>query len=68
MAFMEDGNDIEDIELTIPLSQSPAVQANHEPLLKDISMLTDILESVIQHEDPNVRKLYDDFLSLGMTR
>lgn len=66
--MLEDANDIEDIELSIPFSQSPVVQANHEPLLKDISMLTDILEDVIQREDPNVRKLYDEFLSLGIKR
>ena len=67
-ALLDGGTDIESIEVSIPLSQSPAVQANVEALLTDISMLTDILMDVIEHEDPNVRKLYDEFLSYGKAR
>jgi hypothetical protein len=59
----------ESLEVYIPLSeQSPKLQKNDAPLMRDISMLTDILLDVVEQEDPKVRDLYNEFLTYGKQR
>lgn len=58
----------ESLEVALPLSQSDTVQKNDAPLMRDISMLTDILLDVVEQDDPKVKELYNEFLDYGRKR
>jgi hypothetical protein len=58
----------ESLDVYIPLSESPALHKNDAPLMRDISMLTDILLDVVEQEDPKIRDLYNEFLNYGKQR
>lgn len=59
----------ESLEPYIPLNESPTVQKNDGALLlRDISMLTEILLDVVEQDDPKVRELYNEFLGYGKQR
>jgi hypothetical protein len=58
----------ESLEVSIPLSQSPTLQKNDAPLMRDISILTDILLDIVNREDTNIHDLYEEFLSYGKQR
>lgn len=58
------GDDVADI----PLSQSPTLQKNDAPLMRDINMLTEILLDIVEQEDPKVHDLYKEFLGYGRLR
>jgi hypothetical protein len=65
----EDEKATESLEVSIPLSQSPALQKGRDtPLMRDISMLTDILLDLVRQDDPKVHDLYYEFLGLGKQR
>jgi hypothetical protein len=65
----EDEKATESLEVSIPLSQSPALQKGRDtPLMRDISMLTDILLDLVRRDDPKVHDLYNEFLGLGKQR
>ena len=53
---------------TVPLSQAAELTPEDEPLLRDISMLSDMLEEVVKKDDPEADALYRKFRSLGLDR
>ena len=53
---------------TAPLSQAAELTPEDEPLLRDISMLSDMLEEVVKKDDPEADALYRKFRSLGLDR
>ena len=53
---------------TAPLSQAAELTPKDEPLLRDISMLSDMLEEVVKKDDPEADALYRKFRSLGLDR
>eukprot|EP00980_Cylindrotheca_fusiformis_P015994 scaffold4703_cov108-Cylindrotheca_fusiformis.AAC.2 len=65
---VDDEGATESMQVYIPLSESPAVQNNDGPLMRDISMLTDILLDVVEEDNPKIRELYDEFLEYGKQR
>lgn len=54
--------------LPAPLSQAAELTPEDEPLLRDISMLSDMLEEVVKKDDPEADALYRKFRSLGLDR
>ena len=56
------------LEVSIPLSQSSSLSKNDAPLMRDIEMLNDILNVIIQKEDMNTYQLVEDFLEYGRER
>ena len=59
----------ESLEVSIPLSQSPSLHEGRDaPLMRDISMLSDILTDMVHQEDPRVHDLFDEFLEYGKQR
>ena len=53
---------------TAPLSQAAELTPEDEPLLRDISMLSNMLEEVVKKDDPEADALYRKFRSLGLDR
>ena len=53
---------------TAPLSQAAELTPEDEPLLRDIAMLSDMLEEVVQKDDPEADALYRKFRGLGLDR
>ena len=53
---------------TAPLSQAAELTPEDEPLLRDIGMLSDMLEEVVKKDDPEADALYRKFRSLGLDR
>ena len=53
---------------TAPLSQAAELTPEDEPLLRDIAMLSDLLEEVVKKDDPEADALYRKFLGLGLDR
>ena len=53
---------------TAPLSQAAELTPEDEPLLRDISMLSNMLEEVVKKDDPEADALYRKFRSLGFDR
>ena len=51
-----------------PLSQAAELTPADEPLLRDIGMLSDMLEEVVKKDDPEADALYRKFRSLGLDR
>ena len=58
----------ESLEVSIPLSQSPTLSGSDEPLMRDISMLSEILLDLVQQEDATIYNLYKEFLEYGKQR
>ena len=58
----------ESLDISIPLSQSSTLSANDAPLMRDIEMLTEILSDLVNHEDENLHKLCQEFISYGRQR
>ena len=56
------------LEISIPLSQSSSLSKNDAPLMRDIEMLNDILNNIIQKEDMNTYQLVEQFLEYGRER
>jgi len=56
------------LEVSVPLSQSTSLSQNDAPLMRDIEMLTEILEDLVQHENPKVHELYEEFVGYGRQR
>jgi len=56
------------LEVAVPLSQSTSLSVNDAPLIRDIEMLTEILEDLVQHENPKVHELYEEFVGYGRQR
>lgn len=64
-----EGSDAETLEISIPLSQAPALnQSRDEPLMRDIEMLSDILSVLVQQEDLVIHDLYEEFRQYGQQR
>lgn len=53
---------------TAPLSQAAELTPEDEPLLRDIAMLSDLLEEVVKKDDPEADALYRKFRGLGLDR
>ena len=53
---------------TAPLSQAAELTPEDEPLLRDIQMLSDMLEEVVKKDDPEADALYRKFRGLGLDR
>ena len=53
---------------TAPLSQAAELTPEDEPLLRDIAMLSDMLEEVVKKDDPEADALYRKFRGLGLDR
>ena len=53
---------------TAPLSQAAELTPEDAPLLRDISMLSDMLEEVVKKDDPEADALYRKFRGLGLDR
>ena len=51
-----------------PLSQAAELTPVDEPLLRDIAMLSDMLEEVVKKDDPEADALYRKFRGLGLDR
>ena len=51
-----------------PLSQAAELTPEDEPLLRDIAMLSDMLEEVVKKDDPEADALYRKFRGLGLDR
>ena len=69
VVLTEDEKPTESLEVNIPLSQSPTLLKSRDaPLMRDISMLSDILLDLVQQEDPKVHDLYEEFLQYGKER
>jgi hypothetical protein len=66
----EDEEATESLEVSIPLSQSPRLLPDGQdaPLMRDISMLSEILMDIVEREDPNVHDLFEEFLDYGKER
>jgi len=58
----------ESLEVSVPLSQSSTLSKNDAPLTRDIEMLTEILSDLVQHENPKVHDLYEEFVGYGSQR
>jgi phosphoenolpyruvate carboxylase len=58
----------ESLEVSVPLSQSATLSKNDAPLMRDIEMLTEILSELVQHENPKVHDLYEEFVGYGRQR
>lgn len=59
----------ESLEVSIPLSQSPALHMGRDaPLMRDINMLSDILVDLVRQEDPKMHDLYEEFVQYGRQR
>ncbi|OEU23739.1 phosphoenolpyruvate carboxylase [Fragilariopsis cylindrus CCMP1102] len=58
----------ESLEVSVPLSQSSTLSKNDAPLTRDIEMLTEILSDLVQHENPKVHDLYEEFIGYGRQR
>jgi len=56
------------LEISIPLSQSSSLSKSDAPLMRDIEMLNDILNVIIQKENMNNYQLVEDFLEHGRER
>ena len=56
------------LEVSIPLSQSSSLSKNDAPLMRDIEMLNDILNIIVQKEDMKTYQLMEDFLEYGRER
>lgn len=57
------------LEVSVPLSQAGSLDSKiHEPLLKDIEMLSSILADVVDGENPKVHDLYCQLRQLGLDR
>mmetsp|Transcript_285 Transcript_285/g.463 ORF Transcript_285/g.463 Transcript_285/m.463 type:complete len:994 (-) Transcript_285:130-3111(-) len=53
----------------VPLSQATSVDSTLDaPLLRDIQMLNDILEDIVEKENPRVHKLYHELRQQGLDR
>lgn len=66
---LEDGEALtEAMEVSVPLSESATLGKNDAPLMRDINMLTDILLDIVQHDDPTVHDLFEEFLAYGRQR
>ena len=63
-----DSSVTESLDVSIPLSQSSTLSANDAPLMRDIDMLTEILSDLVNHEDENLHKLCQEFISFGRQR
>jgi hypothetical protein len=68
MVLGQDEEATESLEISIPLSQSATLSKNDAPLMRDIEMLTEILSDLVQHENPRVHDLYEEFLQYGQQR
>lgn len=56
------------LKVSVPLSQSDTLSQNDAPLTRDISMLTEILSDLVQHENPKLNELYEEFVGYGRQR
>jgi hypothetical protein len=57
------------LEISIPLSQAVSLSKNRDgPLMKDISMLQEILSDLIKGEDAVVHDLWEEFMAMGKQR
>jgi hypothetical protein len=63
----ENEQETADMEVSVPLSQAAAVDAD-STLMKDIQMLNDILAELVDRENPEVHDLYRKFRQLGLDR
>jgi hypothetical protein len=64
-----DDQSTETLEISIPLSQAASLSKNRDgPLMKDISMLQNILSDLIKQEDPVVHVLWEEFMAMGKQR
>ena len=64
-----DEQSTESLEISIPLSQAVSLSENRDgPLMKDISMLQEILSDLIKQEDPVVHDLWEEFMDMGKQR
>ena len=58
----------ESLGVSIPLSQSSTLSQSDAPLMRDISMLTDILSDIVKNENPVVHELHEEFVGYGRQR
>ena len=64
-----DEQSTESLEISIPLSQAVSLSNDRDgPLMKDISMLQEILSDLILQEDPVVHDLWEEFMAMGKQR
>jgi len=64
----EDAKASESLDVSIPLSQSSTLGANDAPLMRDISMLTEILSDLVTHENKPLQALCQEFIDYGRQR
>ena len=57
------------LEVSIPLSQASSLHEGRDaPLMRDISMLSEILLDIVEQEDPRVHDVFQEFLEYGKQR
>lgn len=55
-------------EISEPLTQKVALTAKEQPLIEDISLLSDLLADVVKRGNPRVHELYTKFRKYGLER
>ena len=65
----KDEEETKDLEVGLPLSQSPSTKTERDaPLMRDIDMLSNILSEIVETEDKVVHDLYEEFRKYGLDR